>query len=177
MKTRLNKRREVYKNPFGGKKKRHRARRFNVKHVSGAQLTGTRADAEKRCQAASWISGWFAPPGKSYPGAASSLAARAALSFPLRRQAPSPAHGARPAKPRNRAVRRGRRARRATLRWRSSLPRRAALARFRIALSEEPLAVCRCGNSEWVPRPQTISIPPPSPRGASRGVTETLWCC
>lgn len=76
-----------------------------MKHVSGAQLTGTRADAEKRCQAASWISGWFAPPGKFYPGAASSLAARAAPSFPLRREAPSRAQGARPAKRGSRAVR------------------------------------------------------------------------
>lgn len=63
-----------------------------MKHVSGAQLTGTRACGEERCQAASRISGGSAPPGKPYPGAASGLAAparaRAAASFPLRREAP-----------------------------------------------------------------------------------------
>lgn len=66
-----------------------------MKHVSGAQLTGTPACGEERCQAASRISGGSAPPGKPYPGAASGLAAparaRAAASFPLRREAPPPA--------------------------------------------------------------------------------------
>lgn len=65
-----------------------------MKHVSGAQLTGTPACGEERCQAASRISGGSAPPGKPYPGATSSLAAparaRAAASFPLRREAPPP---------------------------------------------------------------------------------------
>lgn len=60
-----------------------------MKHVSGAQLTGTRADAEKRCQAASWIWGRFAAPGKLYPGAASSLAARAAPSLPSAARRPA----------------------------------------------------------------------------------------
>lgn len=58
-----------------------------MKHVSRAQLTGTRAGGEERCQAAPRTSGGFAPRGKPYPGAASSLAARAltAASVPFRR--------------------------------------------------------------------------------------------
>lgn len=93
MKTRLNKRREVYKNPFGGKKeKRHRARRFNVKHVSQAQFTGTRADGEERCQAAWPTAGGFVPPGKPYP-------ARPGAPHPAAEQ-PRPGRGA-PREPRS----------------------------------------------------------------------------
>lgn len=115
MKTRLNKRREVYKNAFGRKKeKRHRARRFNVKHVSGAQLTGTRAHGEERCQAASPIAGWFAPPGNpTRAGAVSGLEARA----------PQPA-----AEPCAQGEARAQgKAQRATLRWPSPLPGRVCL--------------------------------------------------
>lgn len=95
-----------------------------MKHVSGAQLTGTRADGKERCQAASQTAGWFAPPGNPTPaGAASSPASRARLaaSFPLRHWAPPPAAE---------LVRDGGRARRDPLRRRSPLPGPGASTRF-----------------------------------------------
>lgn len=72
MKTRLDKRREVYKNPFGGEEGGRRGKHegtghgaFNVKHVSQAQLTGTRpmAKGAVRRHRPAW-------PGKPYPAAA-----------------------------------------------------------------------------------------------------------
>lgn len=70
-----------------------------MKHVSGAQLTGTRADGEARCQVASPIAGWFAPPGNpTRAGRLHGLAARArvAASSPLRRWAPQSAQSRAP---------------------------------------------------------------------------------
>lgn len=59
-------------------------------------------------------------------------------------------------------VRRGRGARRVTLRWRSSLPGRAPLARLKTAPSEEHLAFWRCGSSGS--RAPRLSLPrPPCP--------------
>lgn len=138
-----------------------------MKHVSGAQLTGTRAGGEERCQAASRVAGGFALPGNPPPapraaGRRGRWWLRASRSAARRPRAPTPAAAERPG-PGAPEQARGEPPSGSAL-----PPGRAALARFTIAPRGEPFAwwVCRTSGS----RTHTSSVSrPPRPLALRSG--------
>jgi hypothetical protein len=146
-----------------------------VKHVSGAQLTGTRAHGEERCQAALPSAGGFASPGKPYPRAASSQAARGRVRTAA---TPPPRPSAPRANPDGAAVRRGRSARggQGAVGHPAAavfLPGKGSVASLQVAASEEHCSV-REAEMGVLGLQDKFSLPPFSPSGVGSGVTKTM---